>query len=84
MKTASATEVKTKFGQYLDIAQKEPVTIEKSGRDVAVMLSMEEYRFFLSLEDAYWGERAMQAKESGIVSHEEAMKALMERLNAEA
>ncbi|MBI5438924.1 MAG: type II toxin-antitoxin system Phd/YefM family antitoxin [Nitrosomonadales bacterium] len=83
MKTATATEVKTKFGEYLDIAQKEPVLIEKSGRNVAVMVSMEEYKLLQALEDRYWGERALKARKRGMVGHDEAMKTIMGRLNAE-
>ena len=82
MKTATATEVKTRFGEYLDIAQKEPVRIEKSGRDVAVLVSMEEFRLMQALEDKYWGEKAKKALKSGFVNSEEAMTLLQERLNA--
>jgi len=39
----SATEAKNKFGELLEMARKEPVWIQKNGRDVAVMLSAEEY-----------------------------------------
>ena len=43
MAEISATEAKNKFGELLEIARKEPVWIQKNGRDVAVMLSAEEY-----------------------------------------
>jgi len=43
MKNISAHEAKARFGQILDTAQHEPVTIEKHGRAVVVMLSKEEY-----------------------------------------
>lgn len=39
----SATDAKNKFGEVLEMARKEPVRIQKNGRDVAVMLSAEEY-----------------------------------------
>jgi prevent-host-death family protein len=39
----SATEVKQSFGAALDAAQREPVIIQKQNRDVAVLLSMQEY-----------------------------------------
>ncbi|MBF0137714.1 MAG: type II toxin-antitoxin system prevent-host-death family antitoxin [Magnetococcales bacterium] len=35
-------EAKDRFGQLMDQAQQEPVTIEKNGRPVAVRLSVEE------------------------------------------
>jgi prevent-host-death family protein len=39
----SATDAKNRFGEVLEMARKEPVRIQKNGRDVAVMLSAEEY-----------------------------------------
>tara|TARA_B100000315_G_C14164082_1_gene401416 strand:+ start:127 stop:375 length:249 start_codon:yes stop_codon:yes gene_type:complete len=38
-----AAQAKTNFGALLDTVQREPVTISKKGRPVAVMMSMEEY-----------------------------------------
>jgi prevent-host-death family protein len=43
MAEISATDAKNKFGEVLETARKEPVRIQKNGRDVAVMLSAEEY-----------------------------------------
>ena len=43
MKDVSSTEAKTHFGALLDMAQREPVTIHKKGRAVAVMLSMQDF-----------------------------------------
>jgi len=43
MAEMSATDAKNKFGQMLDMAQAEPVRIQKNGRDVAVVLSAEQY-----------------------------------------
>ncbi len=43
MSTVTATEAKNRFGQVLDMAQAGPVRIQKSGRDVAVVLSAEQY-----------------------------------------
>ena len=39
----TATDAKSRFGQVLDTAQREPVTIEKNGRAFAVMLSKHDY-----------------------------------------
>lgn len=39
----TATEAKRAFGQLLDTAQREPVTIEKNGRPFAVVLSKYEF-----------------------------------------
>lgn len=43
MKTVAAKEAKNHFGQAIDGAQLEAVTIEKNGRVVAVVTSMDEY-----------------------------------------
>lgn len=39
----SAKEAKNSFGLLLDNARAEPVTVEKHGRAVVVVLSVEEY-----------------------------------------
>jgi prevent-host-death family protein len=43
MKSMSAKDAKNAFGLLLDTARAEPVTIEKHGRRVVVVLSVEEY-----------------------------------------
>ncbi|MEX2647823.1 MAG: type II toxin-antitoxin system Phd/YefM family antitoxin [Alphaproteobacteria bacterium] len=44
MKSVTALEAKTRFGALLDSAQRGPVTIEKHGRPVAVVVSAEDYK----------------------------------------
>lgn len=44
MKSLTASEAKNRFGMLLDWARREPVIIEKQGRQVAVMMSLEEYQ----------------------------------------
>lgn len=44
MKSMSAKNAKNSFGLLLDTARAEPVTIEKHGRGVVVVLSIEEYQ----------------------------------------
>lgn len=43
MKSMSAKDAKNGFGLLLDTARAEPVTIEKHGRAVVVVVSVEEY-----------------------------------------
>jgi prevent-host-death family protein len=43
MKTMSAKVAKNAFGLLLDTARAEPVSIEKHGRRVVVVISVEEY-----------------------------------------
>ena len=40
MTSMTANAAKTRFGELLDTAQREPVTIEKHGRPVAVVMSV--------------------------------------------
>ena len=43
MTSVSATEAKQRFAAIIDAAQREPVRIRRQKRDVAVILSAEEY-----------------------------------------
>lgn len=43
MQYISATEAKQRLAALLDAAQREPVTIRRQNRDVAVLLSPQEY-----------------------------------------
>ncbi|WP_287849717.1 type II toxin-antitoxin system Phd/YefM family antitoxin [Acidiphilium sp.] len=43
MKTMSARDAKNGFGLLIDTARAEPVLIEKHGRGVVVVVSVEEY-----------------------------------------
>jgi prevent-host-death family protein len=76
MTRATATEVKTRFGEYLEKARHEPVMVEKTGREYVVLLSAEEYERLQALEDAYWIAKADQAAKSGFVGTEKAMSVL--------
>jgi len=46
MQSIAAKEAKTHFGELMDTVQREPVSIEKYGRPVAVVMSAEEYKQF--------------------------------------
>jgi len=43
MKSVTATEAKQRLAALLDAAQREPVLIRRQNRDVAVIISAEEY-----------------------------------------
>ena len=43
MRSISATEAKQRLAALLDAAQREPVVIRRQNRDVAVIMSAEEY-----------------------------------------
>ncbi len=84
MKEAAATDVKNKFGQMLEAVMSEPITIEKKGRPVAVMMSIAEYERLVEIEDRYWGEKALKAIEEGFVSDSKAKTLLEGKLGTEA
>jgi prevent-host-death family protein len=64
----SAKEAKTHFGMLLDMAQRQPVTVEKNGRPVAVVLSLHDYSQFEKMEDELLALKAGQAAKSGWVN----------------
>lgn len=43
MQSMSARDAKNAFGRLIDMARAEPVTIEKYGRSVVVVLAVEEF-----------------------------------------
>jgi len=61
----TATELKNRLGQYLDMAETDPVIVKKSGRVKSVLISNAMYEKFLSYEDAYWADKAKRAEEEG-------------------
>ena len=64
MKSMSAKEAKNGFGLLLDTARAEPVTIEKHGRPVVVVLSTEEYERLLSRSARKKGRSAQNVDEN--------------------
>lgn len=43
MQTYTANEAKTRFGEFLDLAQREPVRVMRHDRVVGVMVSAQDY-----------------------------------------
>ncbi len=43
MRTLTANEAKTQFGQFIDMAQREPVRVMRRDRLVGVLVSAEDY-----------------------------------------
>jgi PHD/YefM family antitoxin component YafN of YafNO toxin-antitoxin module len=82
MKIESATNARVHFGRVIENALVEPVLIEKSGRKIAVVLSFDEYQRVSAIEDRYWAEKAMQAKEEGFIGVEASQALIQEILNA--
>jgi prevent-host-death family protein len=72
----TATELKNHLGAYLEAAIAAPVIVEKSGREVAVLISREHYTHLQALEDRWWGEQAKLAAQRGFLGVEEMACAL--------
>ena len=83
-KAIPATEAKTNFGALLETVQREPLTISKNGRPVAVLMSMDEFEAHqrLKLEQLRREVRAGLADlEAGkVVSGAEAFEAMTREL----
>ena len=52
MQFMSARDAKNSFGKLIDMARAEPVAIEKHGRTVVVVLSIESYEMLRAAEGA--------------------------------
>lgn len=51
MRTISATDAKQRLAALLDAAQREPILIRRQNRDVAVIMSAEEYQRIRGVRD---------------------------------
>jgi prevent-host-death family protein len=72
MQTVSATDAKQRLAALLDAAQREPVLIRRQNRDVAVIMSAEEYKRMRDLAPAdfqrFCDRVAAQAKSRGMTA----------------
>lgn len=83
MKVFKATEAKDNFGEVLDSSRSEPVKIKKNNKDVAVVISFEEYNRLINLEDNYLAMRAKEAQKGGYLGKSKSKDLLQSMLNAE-
>jgi antitoxin Phd len=65
MYTISAKEARNEFSALLDSVRSDPVQIQKNGKPVAVVISVEDYERLSALEDAWWAEKAKRAEKKG-------------------
>ena len=77
MKIMSAVDAKTRFGQFLDAAQRTPVVVTRKKRPVGVFFSMAD------IEDTIWGETAKAAHREGYLSAEDSAARLNALLDAD-
>lgn len=75
MNTVTANEAKTHFGELLIKAQQEPIRINKNGRPIVVVISVDEYENIEKLKLEYLKARALQAdidiKQNSLVAGEQ-------------
>ncbi|MBA3537004.1 MAG: type II toxin-antitoxin system Phd/YefM family antitoxin [Tatlockia sp.] len=69
MESLSANEAKTHFGDLLLKVQRAPVQINRNGKAVAVVLSVEDYLSLESLKMQSLKNRVIQAKEAIALGH---------------
>ncbi|MGL1957325.1 MAG: type II toxin-antitoxin system Phd/YefM family antitoxin [Colwellia sp.] len=62
MQALTANDAKTQFGDMLLKAQREPVQINKNGKPVAVVISIDEYQQMEKVKFTLLQERAARAK----------------------
>lgn len=62
MQALTANDAKTQFGDMLLKVQREPVQINKNGKPVAVVISIDEYQQMEEVKFALLQERATRAK----------------------
>lgn len=69
---ANATEVKTHFGHYLDLAKKgEAIIVERSGKEAAAIIDYTEYQHLKSLDDLLLSEKIKLAETKGYLNDAE-------------
>jgi len=82
MKTITSTEAKTNFGALLNSAQRAPVTIEKNGHPVAVVMAHEDYEQYMQMKQRDLDEAlriGIEAADRGeLIDGEEAFRLLAE------
>ncbi len=70
MQTFSANEAKTQFGQFIDLAQREPVRVMRRDRVVGVMVSAQDYEamreFYANRLQHTLADTAVQSERAGM------------------
>ena len=83
----TASDARRRFGRLLETVQREPVTITKNGRAVAIIVPSSDNDLILKmqefLEDRQWCERISEVERGGYIGVQESKRILREALNAE-
>ena len=56
MKNLPISDLKTRLGDIFMAAAREPAQFAKRGKEAYVLMSEEQYRRFIAIEDALWAE----------------------------
>ncbi len=64
MKSVNATDVQKRFGVWLEESHKEPVSIRKHNRNVAVLIDYDQYLFLEKLKKMFVGFQETKANKS--------------------
>jgi len=81
MRIFTAKDAKQGFGDLIDAALREPVSITKNGKPAAVLMSQRDFERFEAMEDALWALRADQAiKSAEFLGADETAKFIKEAL----
>lgn len=79
MQTFSANQAKTQFGQFIDLAQREPVRVMRRDRVVGVMVSAQDYEamraFYANRLQHTLAQTTLAAEQAGLTP--EALEALL-------
>ena len=84
MKKITATELKNKTSEAIAAAQMEPVSIEKNGRLVAVIVALSDYERYTQLENDYWLTRVEKAEKTGYIGTKATASFIKEKLTGNA
>lgn len=71
MKTMTSTEARQSFSTIITSAEREPITISKKNKDIAVVLSSKRYQELTKLEDILYGKAAQLAIKEGLAPKSE-------------
>ena len=83
MKIISVEKAENQLGEFLNMAETDPVAIRESNGRTVVVLSMKQYELFEQLEDMYWAARADEVvDENDWMSTEKSKELLQKMLNA--
>jgi antitoxin Phd len=71
MQIIPSRDARNRFGEMIDIAQRELITIERNGRGVAVVMSLHDFHIYQSMEEELWELKAHSADKGEYLSVEE-------------